>query len=274
MSDYEVICVLGNGSYGTIYKVRQKCTPILFKLSAIETKKIYVIKEVDTSTMTTEQSYEALEEINIMGIVDCPNIVKYYDSFVEDNTKINIIMEFCEHGDLHSYLKKLNGRHLSENAVWKFFIQICLAMHHLHSQNILHRDLKTLNIFLTKDNQIRVGDLGVAKILSSAENFVRTKVGTPYYLSPEVCEDRPYNNKSDIWSLGCVLYELCSLKHPFEAKNQAELLLKIVKGKYESLPKKYSKDLADIVHSCLMKDYNKRPPIEEIILHSSKYLHY
>ena len=143
-------------------------------------------------------------------------------------------------------------------------------MHHLHSQNILHRDLKTLNIFLTKDNLIRIGDLGVAKILQSAENFVRSKVGTPYYLSPEVCEDRPYNNKSDIWSLGCVLYELCSLRHPFEAKNQAELLLKIVKGKYERLPKKYSKDLGDIVHSCLMKDYNRRPAIEEIILHPSK----
>lgn len=98
---------------------------------------------------------------------------------------------------------------------------------------------------------------------------MRSKVGTPYYLSPEVCEDRPYNNKSDIWSLGCVLYELCCLKHPFEAKNQAELLLKIVKGKYESLPKKYSKDLAEIVHSCLMKDYNKRPSIDEIILHPS-----
>lgn len=92
-------------------------------------------------------------------------------------------------------------------------------MHHLHSQNILHRDLKTLNIFLTKENSIRIGDLGVAKILQSAENFVRSKVGTPYYLSPEVCEDRPYNNKSDIWSLGCVLYEMCCLNHPFEAKN-------------------------------------------------------
>jgi len=89
----------------------------------------------------------------------------------------------------------------------------------MHSNNILHRDLKTLNIFLTKDNKIKLGDLGVAKILEDPENFVTSKVGTPYYLSPEVCEDRPYNNKSDIWSLGCILYELCSLHHPFEAKN-------------------------------------------------------
>lgn len=84
--------------------------------------------------------------------MNSPYIVKYYDSFVQDNTKINIIMEYCEHGDLHSYLAKVNGKHLSENAVWKFFIQISLGMHHLHSQNILHRDMKTLNIFLTKEN--------------------------------------------------------------------------------------------------------------------------
>jgi NIMA (never in mitosis gene a)-related kinase len=90
----------------------------------------------------------------------------------------------------------------------------------MHSQSVLHRDLKTLNIFLTKDNKIKIGDLGVAKILDNIEkDFATSKVGTPYYLSPEVCEDRPYNSKSDIWSLGCILYELCTLKHPFEAKN-------------------------------------------------------
>ena len=89
-------------------------------------------------------------------------------------------------------------------------------------------------MFLGKDNTIKIGDLGVAKILDNIEkDFATSKVGTPYYLSPEVCEDRPYNSKSDIWSLGCILYELCTLKHPFEAKNQAALLLKIIKGKYE-----------------------------------------
>ena len=92
-----------------------------------------MIKEVETAGMSKEQSIEALEEINILGRMNSPFIVKYYDSFVKDQTKINIIMEFCEHGDLHSYLRKLNGRHLSENAVWKFFIQISLGVHHLHS---------------------------------------------------------------------------------------------------------------------------------------------
>jgi len=135
----------------------------------------------------------------------------------------------------------------------------------MHSNNILHRDLKTLNIFLTKDNKIKLGDLGVAKILEDLDNFVTSKVGTPYYLSPEVCEDRPYNSKSDIWSLGCILYELCSLHHPFEAKNQAALLLKIIRGKCESIPRIYSRQLGEIVHSCLIKDYKKRPSINAIL---------
>jgi NIMA (never in mitosis gene a)-related kinase len=123
-----------------------------------------------------------------------------------------------------------------------------------------------LNIFLTRDNKIKIGDLGVAKIMENIENFATSKVGTPYYLSPEVCEDRPYNYKSDIWSLGCILYELCSLKHPFEAKNQAALLLKIIKGKYESIPRKYSRQLGEIVHSCLIKDFKKRPTIKTILM--------
>ena len=98
-----------------------------------------------------------------------------------------------------------------------------------------------MNIFLTKENKVKIGDLGAAKIMENIENFATSKVGTPYYLSPEVCEDRPYNNKSDIWALGCVLYEMCTLGHPFEAKNQAALLLKIIKGKYVSIPRIYSR---------------------------------
>ena len=213
-----------------------------------------------------------LAEIDVMGRMESPCIVKYHDSFIAEENKVNIVMDFCERGDLHKLLKKRKDvtekrkhNYLSENTVWNYFIQICIGLHHMHSNNILHRDLKTLNIFLTKDNKIKIGDLGVAKILENFENFVTSKVGTPYYLSPEVCEDRPYNNKSDIWSLGCVLYEICSLQHPFEAKNQAALLLKIIKGKYESIPRIYSRSLAEIVHSCLVKDFKKRPTIQKIL---------
>ena len=165
-----------------------------------------------------KSNYDMLAEINVMARMDSPYIVKYHDSFIADENKVNILMEFCEKGDLHKMLRKRKdtsdkGKHkyLSENMVWNFFIQICIGLHYMHSNNILHRDLKTLNIFLTKETKIKIGDLGVAKILENFDNFVTSKVGTPYYLSPEVCEDRPYNSKSDIWSLGCILYEICSL---------------------------------------------------------------
>jgi len=120
-------------------------------------------------------------------------------------------------------------------------------------------------MFLTKEDKIKIGDLGVAKMLNQTANFAHTVVGTPYYLSPELCEEKPYNHKSDIWSLGCVLYELCTLKHPFESNNQGALILKIVRGKYNPISSQYSKDLSNMVDSCLCKDYKKRPSINDIL---------
>ena len=131
--------------------------------------------------------------------------------------------------------------------MWKFFIQIAIGVYHLHSKNILHRDLKTMNILLTKDNKVKIGDLGLAKCLEASDQLAHSKVGTPYYLSPEVCEDKPYNRKSDIWSLGCILYEICALKYPFEAKSQAALLVKILRGKTAPIPKTYSREMNDML---------------------------
>ena len=183
-----------------------------------------MIKQVDTSKLRAD--FEAMTEISVMAQVNSRYIVRYFDSFVSDSHCINIVMEYCEHQDLYKYLRKQRNfqdedknRYLTENTVWKFFIQIAIGVFHLHSKNILHRDLKTMNIFLTKDNKVKIGDLGLAKCLEASEDLATSKVGTPYYLSPEVCEDKPYNRKSDIWSLGCILYEICALKYPFEAKS-------------------------------------------------------
>ena len=106
---------------------------------------------------------------------------------------------------------------MPEKQIWRFFIEMCLGIQYLHANRILHRDIKTINMFLAKNDTIKIGDLGVARELNQSANMAHTVVGTPYYLSPELCEEKPYNNKSDIWSLGCVLYELCTLRHPFEA---------------------------------------------------------
>ena len=151
------------------------------------------------------------------------------------------------------------GRQLEESKIWKFFIEMSLGLHYLHSFKILHRDIKTINMFLGKDNQIKIGDLGVAKVLNQTNNMAHTIVGTPYYLSPELCEEKPYNHKSDIWSLGCVLYELCTFKHPFEASNQGALILKIMKGRFNSISSFYSSDLKQLTENLLEKNQVKRP---------------
>jgi len=103
------------------------------------------------------------------------------------------------------------GKLLNEDQMWKYFIQALLGLHHVHSQKIIHRDIKSLNLFLDGDDSIKVGDLGIAKVLGASTFFAKTIVGTPYYLSPELCEDKPYNEKSDVWALGVVLV---SVQHP------------------------------------------------------------
>lgn len=146
-----------------------------------------------------------------------------------------------------------------------WFFQIALALKHVHDKNILHRDLKTQNIFLTKASMVKLGDFGIAKVLNSETEMARTVIGTPYYLSPELCEDQPYNQKSDIWALGCVLYELTTLRHAFDGQNLPALVLKILRGVYPPIPPQYSSDLRDLIGSMLQKLPQDRPHINDII---------
>jgi len=181
-----------------------------------------------------------------------------------EDKMINIVLEYWDGGDLAKHIKAQNKKHLNEKDIWKFFIQACLGLQYLHTRKILHRDIKTMNLFLMKDGAVKIGDLGVAKSLQKV-NFAHTMVGTPYYLSPELIEEKAYDHKSDIWSLGWVLYELWALDYPFRGTTQATLLMKIIKGKYDPIPVKYSKDLSELISKCLRKDTRKRLSIHQIL---------
>ncbi|CAK80352.1 unnamed protein product (macronuclear) [Paramecium tetraurelia] len=256
LNEFEILNKLGEGSFGQVYKVRRKAD-----------KQTYVMKQINISKMNARMKNEALNEASILAKLDSSYIVKYYESFI-DKQLLCIVMEFCEGGDLHKLLKMQMGRPLPENQVWRFFIQITLGLAFLHKNKVLHRDIKSMNIFLSKD-QVRIGDLGVAKLLNDQNNFANTMVGTPYYLSPEMCEEKPYNEKSDIWALGCVIYELCTFKHPFEANSQGALVLKIIRGRYEPIGQMYSQALAQLIDQCLQKDYRQRPDAFQLLQQSS-----
>jgi NIMA (never in mitosis gene a)-related kinase len=138
-------------------------------------------------------------------------------------------------------------------------------MKHVHDRKIIHRDLKGGNIFLTKGNIVKLGDFGIARVLNATKDKAQTMVGTPYYLSPEIIESKPYSFKSDVWSLGVVLYEMCALKPPFTSDSLNFLALKIVRGQYSPLPGHYSKELKNLVFSLLQVDPVKRPSVNQIL---------
>ncbi len=253
---------IGTGSYGKVYKVEKD-------------NNIYVLKQIPLNNTSNIQTIK--NEATILASLNSEYVVKYYDSFIEDNN-LNIIMEYCEYGDLSTYMKEYKEKILAnrsnfsiheslslpDDIIWKMFIQISLGLYDIHKKKILHRDLKTLNIFLTKDFKCKIGDLGVAKILNGTK-YAKTFVGTPYYLSPEICDEKPYNEKSDVWALGCILYEMASFKHPFNASSQPSLYFKIMKGKYEPLSFKCSLDIKQMVDILLEKNFYKRPCIREVI---------
>ena len=255
IKDYIIKSRLGIGSYGTVYKVSKK-----------NNSKIYVIKQISLLGLTEKQINEYKSEAKLLSLIKSNYVVKYHDSFIENNN-LNILMEYCDGGDLYQYIEKNKKKKIKikEKTIWQIFIQMILGLHSIHKKKILHRDLKSQNIFLTKDLNIKIGDLGVSKRLIQT-NFAKTFIGTPYYLSPEICMEKPYNDKSDVWAIGCILYELCCFKYPFDAKSQGALLLKILNNEPEKIDNNYySKDLQKMIDMLLNKNYELRPSCEDIL---------
>lgn len=251
---------LGSGSFGVVYRVKRKVD-----------NATYVLKQIHLSSLRASDQSSALTECRLLASVDAKHVVRYYDCFIDstDNT-LNLVMEYCKRGDLQHKLKAQRGCLLTEDSIWRYFIQAAVGLAELHARKILHRDVKSANLFLTADDEVRVGDLGVAKILDSGTMHARTTVGTPFYLSPELCEGRPYDARTDCWALGVVLYELCTLKHPFNAANQGELILKIMKGKYPPLPAIYAATaLPTVLSACLRRDPARRPNVMQILASAS-----
>ncbi|KAG1653257.1 hypothetical protein FOA52_009202 [Chlamydomonas sp. UWO 241] len=245
--------VLGKGSFGAAILVTRK-----------KDGKQFVIKEIDISRMPPAEKVASKQEAQLLMALNHPNIVRCYDTFTEAN-KMCIVMELCSEGDLYGILNKKKGQQLPEETILDWFVQMCLGLKHVHDRKILHRDIKTQNVFVSSGGILKLGDFGVSKILASTWQMAGTSVGTPYYLSPEICQNKKYNQKSDVWSLGCVLYELATQQHAFEAPNMRALIQKIVTGRYNPLPSARSKDLRDLIARMLVIDQSKRASINDLL---------
>lgn len=182
-------------------------------------------------------------------------------------------MEFADEGDL---LNKINshsksGTKFPEKEIWGYFIQMCRGIKALHDLKICHRDLKCANVFLTKEKTLKIGDLNVSKV--AKRGLMHTQTGTPYYASPEVWKDKPYDQKSDIWSLGTVLYEMTALKPPFRAQDMNGLMKRVVRGVYPPIPTHFSRDLDRVIAMCLKVTPSQRPSIDELLCSSQVMAH-
>ncbi|CBY23261.1 unnamed protein product [Oikopleura dioica] len=254
MDEFERIKDLGKGSFGCAILVRRKSD-----------NKQLVIKEISLAHLSTKDINDARKEATFLKELTHPNIVSYEGCF-ERNNRLNILMEFCEGGDLAQRIKKQNGVLLDETQVLDWFVQVSLAVRYCHEKKILHRDIKTSNIFLHRyGRQVKLGDFGIARALDSTTDMARTLIGTPFYISPEICEGKPYNSRSDVWSLGCVLYEMCTLRHPFEAANMRGLAAKIMRAEYAKLSPRYSQYVRSLVAECFKRDPTKRPSVNAIL---------
>ena len=214
--------------------------------------------------MPKSEREASLLEAKLLSALHHPNIVTCYESFTERG-RLCIVMDYCAGGDLYQRLKRQKGVLLAEDRILDWFTQMCLGLKHVHDRKVLHRDLKTQNVFMTADGRCKLGDFGVSKVLSGTTQLAQTAVGTPYYLSPEICENKAYDNKSDIWSLGCVLYELCTLQHPFEGASLKLLIVKILRGNYAPVSSRYSRAIRDVIAQMLQRDPARRPSVNEIL---------
>ncbi|CAN9501025.1 unnamed protein product [Ophioblennius macclurei] len=253
MDKYEKVKKIGEGSFGKAILVKSKVDGHQ-----------YVIKEISICGMSSRERQESTKEVAVLANMSHPNIVQYKESF-EEGGCLYIVMDYCEGGDLFGKINSQSGVLFKEEQILDWFVQICLALKHVHDRKILHRDIKSQNIFLTKDGTVQLGDFGIARVLNSTVEFARTCIGTPYYLSPEICENKPYNNKSDVWALGCVLYEMCTLKHAFEAGNMKNLVLKIIRGSYPPVSVRYSQDLRSLLAQVFKRKPQERPSVDAIL---------
>ena len=258
LSRFQVEKKIGRGQFSEVYKALDEKHG-----HHVALKKIGIFEMMDAKARL-----DCIKEINLLQQLDHPNIIKHLGSFIDGND-LYIVLELAGGGDLSkliNYFAK-EGKLIPERTIWKYFSQISDALLHMHDKRVMHRDIKPANIFVTEKGVPKLGDLGLGRFFSNFTKDAHSLVGTPYYMSPERVKECGYDFKSDIWSMGCILYELAALQSPFfgEKMNLYSLCKKIESCSYPPLPSdRYSSALRHTIQSCLNLDPAQRPSAAEV----------
>lgn len=258
LGDFKQLSRLGEGAFSVVYKVLR-----------LADRAIYALKMVKLPSLKEKEKQNALNEVRLLASLQHENIIAYHQAFFDDKSRcLCIVTEYADGGDLFQQITKCQKEktRIGEADVWRFLFGMCHGLKALHDLKILHRDLKCANVFLhsTRDGPIaKLGDFNVSKV--AKRGLCLTQTGTPYYASPEVWRDMPYDAKSDMWSIGCVLYEMLALRPPFHAEDMEALYRKVLKGQYPRIPQQYGQDLAEVVASLLQVNPRNRPSVDQLL---------
>ncbi|KAI8342992.1 kinase-like domain-containing protein, partial [Chlamydoabsidia padenii] len=246
--------VIGKGQFGIVYRALE-----------LGSGRMVAVKRIKLHSSKKRDMVDVMQEAQLLQRLGHPNIVKY-EGFIQAEGHVNIILEYVENGSLLNTLKSFGS--FPENLVAGYCTRILQGLEYLHDQNVVHCDLKAANLLTTKSGHVKLSDFGVSLNLGLKETEVGNVAGTPNWMAPEVIELKGASTKSDIWSLGCTIIELCTGKPPYADLLPMTALFRIVEDDYPPIPNGLSQDLCDFLQQCFAKNPNDRPTATDLLTHS------